>query len=149
MLRPPLNKKSFPVHRPGGIILRLYPAAFFFFFFFFKLKYFSYFSSDFQTVFTIVCRMIRRMHKKKYFEKKSISRPPGWFYFTPPGPQETIFYLRVALGHPYGNVVSSMWTRLRHSSANSKVPGSIQGPVSCCMHLTPGVVHNFPKAVGV
>ena len=20
---------------------------------------------------------------------------------------------------------------------------------ACCMHLTPGVVHNFPKAVGV
>ena len=33
LLRPPLNKKSFPVDRPGGIILRLYPAAFFFFFF--------------------------------------------------------------------------------------------------------------------
>ena len=97
-IRPPLNKKSFPVHRPGGIILRLYPAAFFFFFFFFfKLKYFSYFSSDFQTAFTIVYRMIRRMHKKKNIsKKKSISRPPGWFYFTPPGPQETIFYLRVA-----------------------------------------------------
>ena len=30
---PLLNKKSFPVDRPGGIILRLYPAAFFFFFF--------------------------------------------------------------------------------------------------------------------
>ena len=30
-------------------------------------------------------------------KKKSISRPPGWFYFTSPGPQETIFYLRVAL----------------------------------------------------
>ena len=45
-----------------------------------------------------------------------------------------------------------------HSSANTKVPGSITGPVSyrvmdydqaCFMHLTPGVVHNFPKAVGV
>ena len=29
-IRPHLNKKSFPVERPGGIILRLYPAAFFF-----------------------------------------------------------------------------------------------------------------------
>ena len=96
-LRPPLNKKSFPVDRPGGIILRLYPAAFFFFFFFEKLKYFSYFSSDFQTVFTIVYRMIRRLHEKKNIsEKKSISRPAGWFYFTSPGPQETLFYLRVA-----------------------------------------------------
>ena len=43
---PPLNKKSFPVDRPGGIILRLYPAAYFFYFFF-KLKYFSHFLSDF------------------------------------------------------------------------------------------------------
>ena len=46
---------------------------------------------------------------------------------------------------------------VEHSSANSKVPGSILGHVSyrghydeaCFMHLTPGVVHNFPKAVGV
>ena len=68
-----------------------------FFFFFFKLKYFSHFPSDFQTVFTIVYRIIRRLHKKKnILKKKSISRPPGWFYFTSPGPQETIFYLRVA-----------------------------------------------------
>ena len=48
---PPLNKRSFPVDRPGGIILQL------------KLKYFSHFSSDFQTVFTSVYRMIRRLHK--------------------------------------------------------------------------------------
>ena len=48
---------------------------------------------------------------------------------------------------------------VEHSSANPKVPGSIPGPVSytrvmdydeaCFMHITPGVVHNFPKAVGV
>ena len=43
---------------------------------------------------------------------------------------------------------------VEHSSANPKVPGLIPGPVSYddearCMHLTPGVVHNFPKAVGV
>ena len=35
-LRPPLNKKSFPVYRPGEFILWTYPAAFFFFFFFFE-----------------------------------------------------------------------------------------------------------------
>ena len=41
--------------------------------------------------------MIGRLHKNKNIsEKKSISRPPRWFYFTSPGPQETIFYLRVA-----------------------------------------------------
>ena len=47
---------------------------------------------------------------------------------------------------------------VEHSSANPTVPGSIPGPISyrvmgydeaCFMHLTPGVVHNFPKAVGV
>ena len=47
---------------------------------------------------------------------------------------------------------------VEHSSTNPKVPGSILGPVSyrvmdydeaCFVHLTPGVVHNFPKAVGV
>ena len=44
---------------------------------------------------------------------------------------------------------------LEHSSTNPKVPGSILGPGSyrghglCFMHLTPRVVHNFPKAVGV
>ena len=47
---------------------------------------------------------------------------------------------------------------VEHSSASPKVPGSIPGPVSyrvlnydeaCFMHLILGVVHNFPKAVGV
>ena len=47
---------------------------------------------------------------------------------------------------------------VEHSSANPKVPGLILGPAhtgvmdydeACFMHLTPGVVHNFPKAVGV
>ena len=47
---------------------------------------------------------------------------------------------------------------VEHSSSNPKVPGLIPGPVltgvmdydeACFMHLTPGVVHNFPKAVGV
>ena len=48
---------------------------------------------------------------------------------------------------------------VEHLSANPKVPGSIPDPRSkpgvidydeaCFMHLTPGVVHNFPKAVGV
>ena len=42
---------------------------------------------------------------------------------------------------------------IEHSSANPKVPCSIPGVMdydeACFMHLTPGVVHNFPKAVGV
>ena len=45
-----------------------------------------------------------------------------------------------------------------HSSTNPKIPDSIParshtGVVdydeACFMHVTPGVVHNFPKAVGV
>ena len=47
---------------------------------------------------------------------------------------------------------------VEHSSANPKVPGSIPGlshtgvmdyDEARFMHLTPGVGHNFPKAVGV
>ena len=47
---------------------------------------------------------------------------------------------------------------VEHSSANPKVPGSIPGlgpyrvmnyDEACFMHLNPGVIHNFPKAVGV
>ena len=47
---------------------------------------------------------------------------------------------------------------VEHSFANPKVPRFDSGPVSyrdidydeaCFMHLTPGVVHKFPKAVGV
>ena len=44
---------------------------------------------------------------------------------------------------------------IEHSSANPKVPSSITGPVpyrghgeASIMHHTPGVVHNFPNAVG-
>ena len=35
-----------------------------------------------------------------------------------------------------------------HSSADQKVPISIPDE-ACIMHLSPGVVHNFPKAVVV
>ena len=42
-----------------GYFTALLGRIFFFFFFLFKLKYFCHFSSDFQTVFTIVYRMIR------------------------------------------------------------------------------------------
>ena len=47
---------------------------------------------------------------------------------------------------------------VEHSSAYPKVPGSIPGrshtrvmgyDEACFMHLTPGVVHTFPKAVDV
>ena len=45
--RPYLEIIPFPVDRPGGFILRLYPAAFFFFFFNNFFLYFSHFMSDF------------------------------------------------------------------------------------------------------
>ena len=57
----------------------------------------------------------------------------------------------------YGNQ-SRCYRRRVSSSANPKVPGSIPGrshtgfvdyDEACFMHLTPGVVHNFTKAVGV
>ena len=46
---------------------------------------------------------------------------------------------------------------VEHSSANPKVPGSIRAwphtrgmdYEACFIHLTPGEVHNFPRAVGV
>ena len=47
---------------------------------------------------------------------------------------------------------------VEHSSANPKIPvrfrarshtGVTDYDEACFMHLTPGVVHNFPKAVGV
>ena len=47
---------------------------------------------------------------------------------------------------------------VEHSSTNSKVPGLIRAQShtgvmdydeACFMHLTPGVVHNFPQAEGV
>ena len=47
---------------------------------------------------------------------------------------------------------------VEHSSANPKYPvrlrarshtGVMDYDEACFMHLTPGVVHNFPKAVGV
>ena len=62
------------------------------------------------------------------------------------------------------NKLISLFVRRRVSSvvehlfADPKVPGLIPGrshtgvmdyDEACFMHLTPGVVHNFPKAVGV
>ena len=50
-----------------------------------------------------------------------------------------------------GRRVSSV---VEHSSANPKArsrshTGVMEYDEARCMHLTPGVVHNFPKAVGV
>ena len=117
LLRPPLNKKSFPVERPGGIILRLYPAVFFCFLFFFKLKYFSHFSFDFQTIFTIVYRIIRRLHKKKNISKKKK-------YF--PAARVVLFYLTRPTGNDFllkggltTNIESPQITMSKHSSVPS------------------------------
>ena len=70
------------------------------------------------------------------------------------GAAEGTGHLMEALGVRRG--VSSV---VEHSSADPKVPSSIFQARShtgvmdyneaCFMHLTPGVVHNFPKAVGV
>ena len=47
---------------------------------------------------------------------------------------------------------------VEHSSTNPKVPGSIPArshtgvmdyDEACFLHLTPGVVHNFPESVGI
>ena len=68
-----------------------------------------------------------------------------------------VLVLRIASLHslPVRRRVSSV---VEHSSANPKVPGSIWARShtdvmnygeACFMHLIPGVVHNFPKAVGV
>ena len=45
---------------------------------------------------------------------------------------------------------------VEHSSTNPKAPGSIPIHIgvidydeACFMHPTPGMVHNFPKAVGL
>ena len=69
-IRPSSNKKSFPVHRPGG--------------FFFLLFFFTF-------------PPVHSSLKKIEIRKKKKSQPPDWQFFSPPGPQETIFYLRVAL----------------------------------------------------
>ena len=80
-LRPPLNKKLFPVHRPGGskrADLNI---------FFHLLKK----EEDFLT-FSPVHSSLTKLE----LGKKKKSRPPDWQFLFPPGSQETIFYLRVA-----------------------------------------------------
>ena len=58
LLRRHLKIILFPGERPGEFILRA--GRFFFFFFFFET--FQYFSADFQTVFTIVRRIVPKLH---------------------------------------------------------------------------------------
>ena len=65
IMGPPLNKKSFPVG--------------------------FFFQTDFQTVFTIVYRMIRRLHKKNKISKKK--------YF--PAARVVLFYLARPTGNDF------------------------------------------------
>ena len=66
VIRPPLNKKLFPVHRPGGL-----------------KKNFIFFTPP-PPPYNLVLK------KKKSGKMKKKSRPPDWPFFGPPGPQETI-----------------------------------------------------------
>ena len=79
-IRPLLNKKVFPVYRPGG----LKRADWDFFFMIFEEKKKS------QSSWYIL------VNEKIKTEKKKHSRPPDWLFWQSPGGQETIFYLRVA-----------------------------------------------------
>ena len=89
--RPPLNKKLFPVYCPTGPKRCEYKNLFH------VLKdkiFFSFF-------FALYILVYEKMNQKKY--KKS--RPPDWHRFSPPGQQETLFYLRGALYPPPSLVV--------------------------------------------
>ena len=80
LLRPPLNKKLFPVLRLSGLKRADWNSFFSFSNIFFFFTFFPVYSSL----------------KKMKLGKKKNSRPPDCPFFCPPGPQETIFYLRMA-----------------------------------------------------
>ena len=81
-IRPSSNKKSFPVHRPGGL----------------KRAYWNFLFHLFKNIFFFFTfPPVHSSLKKLKLGKKKKSRPPDWQFFSLPGPQETIFYLRVAL----------------------------------------------------
>ena len=81
-LRPPLDKKLFPVDRPSGLTR----ADWNFFFIVFEKKFFF--------PLCLLCVLVNRQMKRR---GKKISRPPDWPFAGAVGGQETIFYLRVAL----------------------------------------------------
>ena len=83
-VRPPLNKKLFPVYRTGGS--KRADWNFFFHLFIF-----------FNTFLPVHSSLKKNEIRKKKKKKKNPDLSTGSF-FSPPGPQETIFYLRVALG---------------------------------------------------
>ena len=82
-LRPSSNKKSFPVHRPGGL-----KRAYWNFFFLFSIFFFLFTPPP--------PPHVHSSFKKMKLGKRKDSRPPNWLFICPPGSQETIFYLRVA-----------------------------------------------------
>ena len=98
-LRPPLNKKSFPVYRPGGSKRADWKCVFFHIFNFFY-------------TFLPVHSSFKKIEIR---EKKS--QPPDWQFFSPPGPQETIFYLRVALPKLFN--LNNFGKKIRHGSVSS------------------------------
>ena len=81
IIGPSSNKKSFPVHRPGGL-----KRAYCNFFFHLIKNFFFFFTSP------PVHSSLKKIEIRGGGEK---SRPPDCQFFSPPGPQETIFYLRV------------------------------------------------------
>ena len=78
-LKPPSNKKLFPVQRPGG----LKRADLDFFFMIFEKSVFFSQSSWYILV----------NEKLKTEKKEEKSRPPDWLYWQSRGGQETIFHL--------------------------------------------------------
>ena len=82
-VRPPLNKKLFPVHRPGGLKMADWNS-------FFYIYIYIFFTPP--PLYNVV-------YKNEIRKKKKKSCPSDWPCFCPPGPQETTFYLRVASVH--------------------------------------------------
>ena len=80
-IRPPLDKKWFPVHRPGG----LKRARWKLFFIIFEKKFSFSQSSQYILV------------NEKWKTEKKKSRPPDWLFWESPGGQETLFLLKDGL----------------------------------------------------
>ena len=86
LFRPPLNKKLFPVHRPSGLKRANWNS----------FSFFSYFPSpNFFYLVNMTLKMYILVYEKMNLGNKSLW---SWPFLRPLGRQETIFYLRVALG---------------------------------------------------
>ena len=79
-IRPSSNKKSFPVHRPGGL----------------KRAYWNFFFPILKKI--LIFLLFHPVHSSLLKMKLGKnSRPPDWLFFRPPGSQETIFLLKGGL----------------------------------------------------